>query len=111
MQRRRTFGPGKECNKLFENVLCKERIHNFFQGWKGFFPAELLRGKSRNKNSSRGVRGTIPRKFFENLDSVIAILVLFVQFLRKMLFKFFTPNFESFTKYDAFRSHISVYAC
>ena len=48
------------------------------------------------------------RKFFENSGSVIAILVLFVQLLRKILFKFFTPNFESFTKYDAFCSHISI---
>ena len=43
----------------------------------------------------------LPRKFFENFGSEIAILVLFVQFLRKILFKFFTLNFESFTKYDA----------
>ena len=31
----------------------------------------------------------LPRKFFENLGSVIAVLELFVQFLRKVLFKFF----------------------
>ena len=43
----------------------------------------------------------LPRKFFENLRNVIAILVLFVQFVRKFCFKFFTSNFESFTKYDA----------
>ena len=53
----------------------------------------------------------LPRKFSKNLDSVLAILMLFVQFLRTILFKFFTLIFESFTIYDAFRSHISIYAC
>ena len=89
-----------------ENAVRKGRIQNFFQGSGraphfDIFPAELLRGKSRDKNSSRGARGMLPRNFFENLGSVIVILVLFVQFLRKILPKFFTPKFESFTKYDA----------
>ena len=43
----------------------------------------------------------LPRQFFENLGYVLTISVLFVQLLRKILFKFFTPNFESFIKYDA----------
>ena len=30
----------------------------------------------------------LPRKCFENLDGVIAILVFFVQFLRKIFYKF-----------------------
>ena len=31
----------------------------------------------------------LPRNFFENLGSVIAILLLYVQFLRKILLNFF----------------------
>ena len=50
----------------------------------------------------------LPRKFFENLGSVIAILVFFVQFLRKILFKFFTPK-ESFTKYDAVIHFVRIF--
>ena len=41
---------------------------------------------SRNKNSSSGYGRMLPGFFF-NLDSVIVILELFVQFLRKTLFK------------------------
>ena len=49
----------------------------------------------------------LPRKNFENLHTVVAILVLFEQFL----FKIFTPKPECFTKYDADYSHIFRYAC
>ena len=41
----------------------------------------------------------LPRNFLETLGSVIAILVLFVQFLKTILFKFFTSNFEPFAMY------------
>ena len=43
----RRLDPKKGVNKVFENVLCKGRIQNFFQrGWKEthiltFFPAEF----------------------------------------------------------------------
>ena len=40
-----------------------------------------------------------PRKIFEILQTVVAILVLFA------------PNPECFAKYDAFYSHIFDYAC
>ena len=65
----------------------------FWGGWKGItfwhiFPAELLWGKSRNKNNSREFGGMLHRKFFENSGSVIAILVLFVQLLRKIYLNF-----------------------
>ena len=45
-----------------------------------------------------GTGGVVPRKIFENLDTVMAILVLFEQFLRQILFNFFAPNSESFTE-------------
>ena len=37
-----------------------------------------------NKNDSRGVRGMLPRKIFENLHTAMAILVLFEEFFTKV---------------------------
>ena len=48
----------------------------------------------------------LPRKVFKNLDTVMAILALFEQFLWQILFNFFASNSKSFTKYDTFCSHI-----
>ena len=53
-----------------------------------------------------GSGGLLPRKVFKNLDTVMAILALFEQFLWQILFKFFASNSKSFTKYDTFCSHI-----
>ena len=39
------------------------------------------------------------RKFFENLHSMMAILVLLEQVLRQIVFELFALNFEVFTKY------------
>ena len=64
---------------------------------------------SRNKNISRGYGGMLPQKCFENLSSVLVILVLFVQLVRKILSKIFTPNFESFTKYDAMMRLVHIF--
>ena len=50
--------------------------------------------------------GMLPRKVFKNLDTVMAILVLFEQFLWQILFNFFASNSKFFTKYDTFCSHI-----
>ena len=44
----------------------------------------------------------LSRKIFEILLGVMVFLVLFDQ----ILIKLFTPHLESFTKYDAFCSHI-----
>ena len=49
----------------------------------------------------------LPRKSFENLHSGEAVIVLFEQ----ILFKFFVPNFECCTKYNAFCSYIFDYDC
>ena len=53
-----------------------------------------------------GSEGMLPRKVFKNLDTVMAILALFEQFLWQILFNFFAFNSKSFTKYDTFCSHI-----
>ena len=48
----------------------------------------------------------LPSKTFENLRTLIAILVLFEQFLRQILFKVFAPNSQCLNKHDAFCSRI-----
>ena len=55
----------------------------------------------------------LSRKIFETLVTVMAILVLFKQFLRQILLTFFVPNSESFTKYDRLRfvRTFSICAC
>ena len=54
------------------------------------------------KNDTRESGGMLSRKNFEILHGVMAFLVLFKQ----ILIKFFASHSESFTKYDAFYSHI-----
>ena len=49
----------------------------------------------------------LPRKSFEPLHTVMAILVHFKQFLRQILINFLALNFQSFTKYCTF----SIHAC
>ena len=46
-----------------------------------------------------GSGGMLSRKIFENLHSMMAILVLLEQVLWKIVFEFFALNFEIFTKY------------
>ena len=46
----------------------------------------------------------LPQKILKKLHTTMAILVLFEQFLKKVC-QFLAPNFECFTKYDAFCSH------
>ena len=38
-----------------------------------------------------GPRVMLSRKFFENLDTIMAVLVLFEQFLGQIFFNFFYP--------------------
>ena len=54
----------------------------------------------------KGSGGMLPRKVFKNLDTVMAILALFEQFLWHIQFNFFVSNSKFFTKYDTFCSHI-----
>ena len=52
----------------------------------------------------------LPRKNFEKLHTVMAILVLFKQFLEKVYHIFLASNFESFTN-DAFCLRGFDYVC
>ena len=90
MQRR--LDPETGVNKPFENVSGKRRIFKiFFREVVPilviFFNAaffDRVNFKQRKyQNDSRGVWGMLPRKIFENLHTVMAILVLFKQFLGK----------------------------
>ena len=60
-----------------------------------------------------GSGGMLPRKVFKNLDTVMAILALFEQFLWQILFNFFASNSKSFTKYNMihFVRTFLIYAC
>ena len=53
----------------------------------------------------------LPRKDFQNLRAVMAILVLFEYILGKFCLIFFYRNSECFKKYDGFCSHFFDYAC
>ena len=55
-----------------------------------------------------GSGGMLSWKIFENLHSMMAILVLLEQVFRQIVFEFFALNFEVFTKYryDAIFSHV-----
>ena len=75
-------------NKLFENVSCQGRIgkghqiSSLFQEY--FFSAELVISNLSNKNDSRGSGGMLSRKKFENLHTIMAVLVLFEQISSKI---------------------------
>ena len=51
-------------------------------------------------------RGMLLHKIFENSDAVMAILVLFEQFLWQILFNFFAPHSSPLPNYDTFCFHI-----
>ena len=53
----------------------------------------------------------LPRKVFENVQALMAILVLFDYLSAKFCLKFFTLLLSAIAKYDAFCSHIFDYAC
>ena len=56
-----------------------------------FFPGELTLSNSSNKNDSRGSRDMLPRKCFENLHTVKAIVVLFEQLSGGKVCTYFWP--------------------
>ena len=60
----------------------------------------------KQKYDSKGFRGMLLQKIFKNLDTVMAVLLLFEQFLWQILFNIFAFNSESFSKYDTFCPHI-----
>ena len=65
----------------------------------------------RIKKALGGFGGMLPRKIFEILYAVLAILVLFEQFSGKLCLNFLPLILSGFTKYDAFCSYIFNCAC
>ena len=65
------------------------QISSLFQAY--FFPEELSLNNLSNKHDFWGLRGPTPRKFFENLHTDMAILVLFEQFSGKFCVCFWSP--------------------
>ena len=63
-------------------------IATFFS--RVFFSGELILIGLRIKKGTRGFGGMLPRKIFEDLHAVMAILVLFEQFSRKFCLNFLT---------------------
>ena len=68
---------------IFTN-FSRERTSIFVTFFKRIFPAEIFLSNLSAKNDSRGVREHAPLENFENLHTVMAILLLFEQFLRKI---------------------------
>ena len=69
-----------------------------------FFPTELILSNLSNKNYSMWSAGMLPRKNFENLHTVMAILVLFELFSGKYCLYFWplilsaSPNILHFVR-------------
>ena len=57
-----------------------------------FFRKVNLKQIEEQKYGSKGSGGMLPRKVFKNLDTVMAILELFEQFLWQILLNFFASN-------------------
>ena len=81
--------------------LCLRRIQEFFfrEGAPKiaifsnvFFSGKIILKHIENKKGSRGSGGMLPRKFFENLQTVVAILVVLEQFLGKFCINFLPLN-------------------
>ena len=98
------------------NVANSGVARNFKRGAKfsRFLGVFLRHNKSKADRETRkalgGSGGTLPWKKFENLQAVLAILVLFLITFSKTLFKIFNPNSECFATYNAPCSHIFDYA-
>ena len=84
-----------------------ETYSEFFYGGRG---RQIFIFSAQSK-ALREFEGMLPRKFLENSDAAMAILVLFEEFLRQILFNVFAPNSESFIKHDALFPTFSICAC
>ena len=58
-----------------------------------------------------GFRVMLPRKFFENLDTFMAVLVLFEQVSRQIFFNCFTPTPSPSPTIMYFLPTFSIYGC
>ena len=90
---------------VFRFFLGGCKFRHFFK--RSFFPTELLLSNLSNKNDSRGDRGHASPENFENLHTVMAILMLFEQFSGKFCSYFWplilsaSPNMMHFVRTDS----------
>ena len=76
---------------------CLRHIQEFFsvrvhQIFKYIFSGRIILKHIENKKDCRGSGGVLPLKIFNNLYTVVAILVLFEQFLCKFCLNFLPLN-------------------
>ena len=76
-------------------MFFREGVPIFVTFLSAVFSAELISSKLSNKNDSRGSGGMLPREIFENLHTLMAILVSFKQVFENAC-HIFGPNFECF---------------
>ena len=87
-------------------IFFREGAPNFVTFSSVVFPAELVLSilSTVTKTTLGGSGGTLPRKFFEYLHAVMAVLVLFEQFLGKVSSYFWpitlsaSPNMMHFVR-------------
>ena len=109
----------KGVSKHFENVSCQGRIHNLFQGrdarfWRffntHFFRLSYFKANCGIKTALGGPKHALPKSFWK-FAYCNGYCSAFWSILRHTLFNFFLLILMCFIKYDAFCSHISIYAC
>ena len=91
--RKRRKKPFEKCFRVcgvFKKFF-REGAPNFVIFSSVVFFRQIL-NKTENEKGSKGVRGHALRKIFENLHTVVAILVLFEQFLGKFCLNFLPLN-------------------
>ena len=82
---------------------------HFFK--RSFFPSELILKNLSNENDSRGIRRhALPENFWK-FTYCNGHFSAFWTIFRQILFIILAPNFECFTKYDAFCLLSFDYAC
>ena len=83
--------PKKDVKGILQNVFMSAAYskffsvkgHQIFTYIKRIFCGRIILNHIENKKGCGGSGGVLPRKIFKNLRTVVAILVLFEQFLRK----------------------------
>ena len=112
--------PQKDVKGLLKNVFMSaayseffsvrgHRIFTYFQAH--FFPEELLGSILRIKKAVEGSGGVLSQKTLKNLQTVVAILVLFEQSLRKLCLNLLPLNLSVSPNIMQFFSYIFDYAC
>ena len=82
------------------------KFRHFFK--RSFFPADSFLSNISNKNDLGESGGELPRKIFENLDTVMAILALFEQFSGKACSYFWSLTLSASRNMMHFVRRVSI---